>query len=96
MFEDYLETRNDAINNAAYALAESLVRDSELEWNMSYIGEIVDAAESILMSKGFKTCHPFYEGADICPCVEGQDCDRAHCPAMNPANKGVVRGGTYA
>lgn len=38
----------DRIDNAAFELCKILLDDYELEWNMEIIGEVVDAAVSIL------------------------------------------------
>lgn len=92
-FEDVLIEKNDEIDNAAYNLAVALVRannpgeaEAILPWDMSIIGEIVDAAEEILQKKGYKTCHPYYcdEGEISCP--ESGTCSNPNCPLTN---KGV-------
>jgi hypothetical protein len=82
-FESYLCDRNDDIDNAAHALLNAIAKNGEdsdksIEWDMSKIGPLVDAAENILEKNGVKTCHPFYEEDDI-PCINGEDCKNPFC-----------------
>jgi len=85
-FETFLTAKNDRIDNAAYQLACALAakeaepNEDALEWDMAYIGEIVEAAEQVLKEHGFNTCYPFYEGDDRTPCYCGKDCTAADCP----------------
>ena len=87
-FETFLTAKNDLIDNAAYHLAcaiaakESEPSEDALEWDMAYIGEIVDAAGQILTGYGLRRCHPFYEGDDRMPCYCGKDCAAADCPLI--------------
>lgn len=53
---DMLAT-NDQIDNAAFRLAQALC-PVELEWDIAWIGEIVDAAKEILIRHGFEIHHP--------------------------------------
>lgn len=48
IFEDYLIQRNERIDNAAFDLAKALTGNEDLELDMYYIGEIVDAAKAAL------------------------------------------------
>ena len=79
-FETFLTAKNDLIDNAAYQLACAIAAkeadpgEKALEWDMSYIGEIIDAAEQILKGHGLRHCYPFYEGGDRTPCYRGKDC----------------------
>lgn len=78
-FEEFLCEQNDAVDNAAFALAQALAGYS-LEWNQEYIGEIVDSAEAILLECGFHTCHPWYEGEYEVPCYLTNECKNPRCP----------------
>ena len=85
-FETFLTAKNDLIDNAAYQLACAIAAkeadpgEKALEWDMSYIGEIIDAAEQILKGHGLRHCYPFYERGDRTPCYRGKDCAAADCP----------------
>ena len=50
--------RVDEVHNAVYELCRILTENEELEWNMSYIGEIADLAASILTKQGHKVRYP--------------------------------------
>lgn len=86
-FEKILMDRNDAIANAAYQLAVELVRGNQIctdekiiPWDMSYIGEIIGAAEEELQKRGYKTCNPYYCDEGQIPCPESGTCDNPTCP----------------
>ena len=49
--------RIDEVHNAVYDLCKVLA-ESEIEWDMSYIGEIADFAAEMLTSEGFKVRYP--------------------------------------
>lgn len=85
-FENFLVNKNDRIDNAAFELIDALVdttecdeEESAFEWNMEYIGEVVDLIKSYLSEKGFETCHPYYEDDDRIPCFKGKSCTNACC-----------------
>lgn len=49
--------------------------EDALEWDMAYIGEITDYAESLLVENGFNTCHPYYGGEEgETMCIYCNDC----------------------
>ena len=84
-FEDYIAYKGDEIDNAAYNLAVALLRtDSEqsdsqiLEWDMSLIAPIIDAAKDVLQEHGKEVCWPYYEGDEV-PCTESASCERTGC-----------------
>ncbi len=88
-FENYLCERNDEIDNAAYNLACTLAQmpeGTELEWDMSYIGEIVSETEDILKNHNIPTCHPSYtsdDNTDEIPCPVEHTCGISNCPFAN-------------
>lgn len=49
--------RIDEVHNAVYDLCRILA-ESEIEWDMSYIGEISDFAAEMLTSQGIKVRYP--------------------------------------
>ena len=49
--------RIDEIHNAVYDLCRVLA-ENEIEWDMSYIGEIADFAAEMLTSEGIKVRYP--------------------------------------
>lgn len=57
-------------------------QNDELEWNMSFIGEMCDTAESMLQDYNIPTCHPFFIDEDETPCaLNDYGCDnRKDCP----------------
>lgn len=77
-FEEHLCQQGDAVDNAAYALACAMA-GKELEWSQEYIGEIVDSAESILLSLHIPTCHPWSDGDYEIPCYLTDECDNPNC-----------------
>ena len=89
VFWDFQTRKNDMISQAAYELACAIACKDDtkenvpLEWNMEFIGEIVDAATEILQRKGLRICDPFFadngERDDI-PCYLGTDCETQDCP----------------
>lgn len=50
--------RNDEIYNAVFELCRVMTEEPELEWDMSFIGEIADCAASILASQGKRVRFP--------------------------------------
>ena len=50
--------RQDEIYNGVFELCKIMSENQELEWNMSFIGEITDCAESILMRHGIRVRFP--------------------------------------
>ncbi len=98
-FEDFLTAKNGLIDNAAYHLAcaiaakEAVPSQDSLEWDMAYIGEIVDAAEQILKEHVLRHCHPFYEGDGRVPCYHGKDCTVADCPLKSGFDIAAARRG---
>lgn len=50
--------RQDEIYNGVFELCKIMSENQELEWNMSFIGEIADCAESILMQHGIRVRFP--------------------------------------
>ncbi len=75
-FESFLCARNSCLSDLAYELGNAICR-KEVEYDMAWVGPIIDAAEAIMQSHGYDTCYPFYE--ENCPCYEGSDCDRSRC-----------------
>lgn len=83
-FERYLEYKSDEIDNAAYALAASLLRtypDQEnedvLPWDMSVIAPIAEAAQKELERMGRQTCWPYFEEA--LECRRTSSCKNKRC-----------------
>jgi len=86
-FEDFMVSRNDDLDNAAYqllrlmlALPEEEVDDDPFPWDMHHIGEAEDCLEELLKEAGHLICHPYYEGDNSTPCYRGEDCQRESCP----------------
>lgn len=50
--------RNDDIYNAVYSLCCVMTENNDLEWDMSFIGDIADAAAGILFEHGYKIRFP--------------------------------------
>lgn len=92
-FEDFMTSKNDEIDNAAYDLLDALARATEgkerytggkvVAWDMEIIGTLVDYADNLLSRHRYNTCHPYYEGEEETPCIDGTDCDKIHCPFKN-------------
>lgn len=90
-FEQYLERRGDAIDNAAYSLALTLLRaddetsnedvEKRLPWNMEILGEIIENAESTLERHGYFACYPYYDDGIACP--KAGACLKKDCPFKN-------------
>ena len=83
-FEDFLTERNDAIDNASYALAVTLLRlnpslaDEEiLPWDMEIIGSINESVQRILEEHGHPVCWPYHE--DAIPCYQTTACEKTDC-----------------
>lgn len=80
-FESYLISKNDEIDNSAFALINAFVRkdsDTDVEWDMEVIGEIEKVVEDILASRCFGVCHPFYSDDNI-PYYKSDDCWNEAC-----------------
>ena len=53
--------RQDFVDNAIFGLINELIpSDNEMEWDIETIGEIRDAIQSHLVTKGFCTEQQFY------------------------------------
>lgn len=52
------DARNDEIYDAVFGLCSILAEDEDLEWDMSFIGEIADRAASVMTEHGFKVRFP--------------------------------------
>ena len=53
--------RQDIVDNAIFNLINELIpSDNEMEWNIEAIGEIRDAIQSRIVTKGFCTKQEFY------------------------------------
>lgn len=46
--------RNDEIYDAVYELCQTLAENPNLEWNMSFIGEIADYAALVMTQHGIR------------------------------------------
>ena len=84
-FEDYLLSKGDEIDNAAYALAAALLRtdpaqkaEAILPWDMAIIGPLVDEAKALLENAGRLCCYPYFED-DLC-CSQTGVCRKKGCP----------------
>ncbi len=106
MFDEFLEEKNDQINNAAYRLLnllagvdendlDELIENDEapVEWDLEMIGEVVDEAKEQLRQNGIETCHPFYEAGkdEETPCYCGKDCTNPKCLLRSKDAIGVVQ-----
>lgn len=61
MEDSYLLCRGgDEIDNAVFNAIQTL-NHSELEWDMSLIGEVSDFIERLLSSRGLEPCHPWQD-----------------------------------
>ncbi len=72
---DAMSERVDDVENAVYALCCELAQNSELEWDIAYIGEIADVVCDILVDKGIRVNYPAVvtnedESQEICEWVE--------------------------
>lgn len=83
-FERYLEYKGDEIDNAAYALAVTLLRthpeqtnEEVLPWDISVIAPIVEAAQAELEKQGKQSCWPYFEEARECYRIAG--CKNKQC-----------------
>lgn len=57
-FTDEQIERVDEVENAVFHMCETLTEEEYLEWDISYVGEIADAACQILADHGFKIRYP--------------------------------------
>lgn len=55
---DEQSERIDEIDNAVFELCKILSENSELEWDMSFIGEIADYAASVLFDHNIPVRYP--------------------------------------
>lgn len=55
---DEQAARNDEIYNGVFELCQIMAENPELEWDMSFIGEIADCAASVLMGHGIRVRFP--------------------------------------
>ena len=55
---DEQAARNDEVYNGVFDLCRMLSENTELEWDMSFIGEIADCAASILGRHGIRVHFP--------------------------------------
>ena len=64
-FENFLTSRNNRIDNAAFELLNALSPVPQ-EWNMEIIGDIVDTVEFTLIYHCVPICHPWCEDGTEC------------------------------
>lgn len=55
---DEQAARNDEIYNGVFELCQIMAENPELEWDMSFIGEIADCAASVLTGHGIRVRFP--------------------------------------
>lgn len=55
---DAQAARNDEIYNGVFDLCRLMAENQELEWDMSFIGEIADYAASVLGQHGIRVRFP--------------------------------------
>lgn len=83
-FEDFLTAQNDEICQAAFEFIKAITRNPDMEWDMYYIGEIVDVVGETLKELGLEVCYPFYSeddsGKDRKPCYLIDECKKTDCP----------------
>ncbi len=98
MFENFLESKNDTIDCAAFDLLCVLSTnkdnldessDSPISWDMEMIGGLVDFAEDLLTKKNKPVCRPFFEGDEETPCYLGVDCKRKDCILRQKGTRNV-------
>ena len=87
-FQDFMERKNDEIDNAAYHLLSLLANTSIdgdcvdgniLDWDMHMIGELIEEAARILRDQKYvQACWPYRNDEDS-PCPYDGDCDRKDC-----------------
>lgn len=93
-FVDYLERKNDRIDNAAHELACAILdkdpigsdRETVLPWNMEIIGQITDFVTDLLSQRSLPACHPYFGDNDT-PCFDCGDCKNADCPFKKGGEK---------
>jgi len=85
-FDEYLNERNETIDNAAYNLICALTEmpnGEETPWSKKKISTVTFAVEQALEQMGMHICNPFYyseDGTDENPCpIEGA-CNTPNCP----------------
>lgn len=97
-FEHFLMVRNDAIDNAVYALLRLMQAlpeqyDNSFPWNTGEIGGCEDAVESFMRDSNIKVCHPYYseagtetseyENPNGLPCYRAGNCEmKDDCPFL--------------
>lgn len=87
-FDNFLTDRNDIIDNAVYQLILTLTdkTEDELEWDMSIIGDVTLAIESVLARHDITICHPYHEedenddNSERIPCIDTDTCEHSDCP----------------
>ena len=86
-FEDFLVERNDAIDNAAYFLALTMLYEGgkfpegdEFPWSMEIIGAILESTTKVLEEHGHHACWPYHGNDDDTPCYVLDDCKHKDCP----------------
>jgi len=55
------ENRIDEVENAAFEFCKVLTENENLEWNISFIGEIADLAANVMAEHGYAVRYPFIE-----------------------------------
>ena len=90
-FKDFLTQRNEAVCQAAFDLLAVVSRgnrvqpdDNPLEWDMSLIGPVADAAERVLREHGYPVCYPYLDDNERA-CYMGSECSKLHCPLADLA-----------
>lgn len=53
--------RIDEVENAVYDLCKIMTEDQNLEWDISFIGEIAETAAELLAHKGHRVHYPYRE-----------------------------------
>lgn len=74
------EMCKDAIQFAKDVLSEhKITSQTQLDWDMSVIGDITDSCEKLLNTNGIETCHPFWDDNET-PCIKiTGECAAQHC-----------------
>lgn len=58
-FTDEQVRRIDEIQNAVFDLCKVMTNDENLQWDISFIGDISDIAADILTNSGHRVYYPF-------------------------------------
>lgn len=87
--EDFFIAKNDRLDNIAYDLACNLASPNlesvKLEWDMSVICDILDAAEEILKRHSIQCCYPYYAENEV-PCPLSGECTHPDCILKKEGN----------